>query len=107
MAERGLVALVLVCTNAREEHACCAGAGGAAVADAARRWLRERDLYWTRAAVVETSCLGMCSEAGAAVVLQPDDEWYAEVTPADVPDLLRTAFGEDGERLPDPVDVSV
>lgn len=103
MAERGLAALVLVCTNDRAEYACCADAGGVAVADAAREWFRERELFWSRVAVVETGCLGMCSESGAAVVVQPRNEWYAEVDPADVPALLAGVFGEEGTRIGDPV----
>ncbi|WP_256393666.1 (2Fe-2S) ferredoxin domain-containing protein [Natronoarchaeum rubrum] len=86
--DRGLT-WVLVCTNARDgEHAACAEAGGDAIVDAATDWLRERDLFWTEAAVVETSCLGLCSEDGAAVGFQPRDEWYADVRPEDVPELL-------------------
>lgn len=102
MDERGLAALVLVCTNDREEYACCSDAGGAAVAGATRDWLRERDLFWSRVAVAETSCLGMCSEDGAAVVFQPCDEWYAEVDPDEVSGLLAEVFGENGARIEDP-----
>jgi len=91
MRERGLAATVLVCTNERAEHAACA-ADGVAVADAVRDWLRERDRYWSEIAVAETSCLGLCSEAGAAVVVHPRDEWFAEVTPDDVPTLMTELF---------------
>jgi len=86
--DRGLT-WILVCTNGRDgEYAACAEVGGDAVVDAATDWLRERDLFWTEAAVVETSCLGLCSEDGAAVGFQPRDEWYENVRPADVPELL-------------------
>lgn len=95
MHDRGLETVVFVCTTAREEHACCGDVEGVDVADAARDWLRERDRYWTEVAVVETSCLGMCSEDGAAVLVQPADEWFANVAVDDVPALL-------GETLPDP-----
>ena len=88
---------VLVCTNAREEHACCSGAGGEAVLSAARSWLRERDLFWSRAAVVETACLGLCSEDGAAVAFQPRDEWYSDVRPGDVARLFEREFGTDAD----------
>jgi len=101
MRERGLDAVVLVCTNDREEHACCADVDGEAVADAAKRWLRDRDLFWSRVAVSETGCLGMCSADGAAVVVQPANDWYAELTPADVPEVLAASIGEAGERLPE------
>ena len=92
MRERGLAATVLVCTNERAEHAACAAADGVAVADAVRDWLRERDRYWSEVAVAETSCLGLCSEAGAAVVVHPRNEWFAEVTPDDVPALMTELF---------------
>lgn len=79
---------ILVCTNERSEHAACADAGGEAVLSEIQRWLRERDLFWTEAAVVETSCLGLCSEDGTAVAFQPRDEWFSDVTPEEVSDLL-------------------
>lgn len=80
---------ILVCTNARDgEYAACAEVGGDAVVDAATEWLRDEGLFWSEAAVVETSCLGLCSEAGVAVGFQPRDEWYADVRPDDVPELL-------------------
>jgi (2Fe-2S) ferredoxin len=93
--ERGLT-WVLVCTNDRSsEHACCADAGGEAVLSAVRTWLRERDLFWSRAAVVETACLGLCSEDGTAVAFQPRDEWYSDVRPEDVDGLLAREFEAD------------
>lgn len=90
---------VLVCTNDRSsEHACCADAGGEAVLSAVKSWLRERDLFWSRAAVVETACLGLCSEDGTAVAFQPRDEWYSDVRPGDVGRLLAREFETDGAR---------
>lgn len=88
-------ALVLVCTNDREEHACCGDAGGRTVADRVRAWLRERGLYWSPVAVSTTGCLGMCSEAGTGIVVQPHDEWFAEVQPEEVPALMERVFGAD------------
>ncbi|ELZ52662.1 MULTISPECIES: (2Fe-2S) ferredoxin domain-containing protein [Halorubrum] len=93
MHERGVSATVLVCTNERTEHAACAAVDGGAVADAVRDWLRERDRYWSEVAVAETSCLGMCSEEGVAVVVQPRDEWFAAVTVEDVPTLMAETVG--------------
>ena len=93
MHDRGVTATVLVCTNERTEYAACAAVDGVAVADAVREWLRERDRYWSEVAVAETSCLGMCSEAGVAVVVQPHDEWFAEVEVDDVPTLMTGLFG--------------
>jgi len=91
MRER-LSATVLVCTNERTEYAACAAVDGGDVADAVHDWLRERDRYWSDVAVAETSCLGMCSEAGVGVVVQPHDEWFAEVTVDDVPTLMTETF---------------
>ena len=93
MHERGVSATVLVCTNERTEYAACAAVDGGDVADGVRDWLRERDRYWSEVAVAETSCLGMCSEDGVAVVVQPHDEWFAEVTVDDVPTLMTETFG--------------
>lgn len=101
MRERGLDALVLVCTNDREEYACCGDVDAEAVADAAKQWLRDRDLFWSRVAVSETGCLGMCSDDGAAIVVQPANDWYAELEPADVPEVLAETIGEEGEHLPE------
>ncbi|ELZ38203.1 (2Fe-2S) ferredoxin [Halorubrum distributum JCM 10247] len=86
-------ATVLVCTNERTEHTACAAVDGGAVTDAVRDWLRERDRYWSEVAVAETSCLGMCSEEGVAVVIQPRDEWFAAVTVEDVPTLMAETVG--------------
>ena len=93
MHERGVSATVLVCTNERTEYAACAAVDGGDVADAVRDWLRERDRYWSEVAVAETSCLGMCSEDGAAVVVQPHDEWFTEVAVDDVGTLMSELFG--------------
>lgn len=96
----GYAALVLVCTNDRDgEYAACADAGGDAVRDAVADWLRERDAFWTRVRVAETNCLGLCSENGTAVAVQPRDRWYSDVTPEDVPALLRDEFGDDADDV--------
>ncbi|WP_323674178.1 (2Fe-2S) ferredoxin domain-containing protein [Halorubellus sp. PRR65] len=100
--ENGFAAHVLVCTTDRDgDYACCADASGDAVADAVRAWLRDRGVFWSRVHVAETSCLGLCSENGTAVAIQPRNEWYSDVRPADVPDLLAAAFGPDAERVAD------
>lgn len=88
---------VLVCTTDREEHACC-GADGEAVLAAAREWLRERGVLWSRVHLAETSCLGLCGD-GAGVAVHPRGEWYAGVTAGDVPELLAAEFGPGAERL--------
>ncbi|QGA82246.1 ferredoxin [Halomicrobium sp. LC1Hm] len=102
--ERGFSDHVLVCTNGREEHACCGEAGGEAVFDAVVVWLRERDLLWSRVYVAETGCLGLCSADGAAIAVHPRSNWYADVRPDEVAALLAEEFGPDGSRLGVPAD---
>lgn len=100
VSERGFTDHVLVCTNDRDaEYACCADADGRSVYGAVKRWLRERDVFWSRVHVAETSCLGLCSDGGAAVAVHPRCRWYSDVTPEDVPELLRDEFGPDATRL--------
>ncbi|ADB63793.1 hypothetical protein Htur_5162 (plasmid) [Haloterrigena turkmenica DSM 5511] len=95
-----LAAQVFVCTNDRDsEYVCCADVGGQATLEAVTDWLRERDAFWNPISVIETGCLGLCSEDGTAIAIQPRDEWYSDVRPAEVPDLLETEFGPDAERV--------
>ena len=92
--ERGFTDHVLVCTTDRESDlACCGDAGGDAVFEAVVDWLRERDVLWSRVYVAETGCLGLCSENGVAVAIQPRNRWYSDVTPAEVSTLLADEFG--------------
>lgn len=92
--------VVLVCANDRDgEYACCADAGADAVRKAIVGWLRDREAYWSRVAVARTSCLGLCSEGGVAVAVQPRDRWYSDVTPDDVPELMADEFGEGAGRV--------
>ena len=95
-----LDAHVFVCNNARDsEYACCADAGAEAVTVAVKEWLRERGAFWSSVSVSTTSCLGLCSEDGTALTIQPDDEWFSDVRPEEVPALLAAEFGPEGERL--------
>lgn len=98
--DEGFASQVLVCTNARDsEYACCADARGEDVYDAVKSWLRDRDVFWSRVHVAETSCLGLCSAEGTAVVVHPRSRWYSDVLPEDVPALLDGEFGADASRL--------
>jgi (2Fe-2S) ferredoxin len=98
--ENGFSDHVLVCTNDRDsEYACCADAQGKAVYDAVKSWLRDRGVFWSRVHVAETSCLGLCSADGTAVAIQPRNQWYSDVVPDDVPQLLAAEFGTDASQL--------
>ena len=95
-----LDAHVFVCTTDRDsEYASCGAAGAEATLEAVKDWLRERNAFWTSVTVTETSCLGLCSEAGTAISIQPRNTWYSDVQPGDVPALLESAFGPDAERV--------
>jgi len=90
-----LDAHIFVCTNDRNsDHACCADAGGAEVETAVKDWLRERDLFWSSVSVSTTSCLGLCSEHGTALSIQPRNQWYSDLTAEDIPKLLDAEFGQ-------------
>lgn len=98
--ERGFSDHVLVCAHRRDsEYACCADAGGEAVYEAVKRWLRDRDVFWSRVHVAETGCLGLCSDGGAAIAIHPRGRWYSDVRPDDVSGLLSDEFGRDASRL--------
>jgi len=94
-----LDAHVLVCTNSRDDYDCCADAGGEETLAAVKDWLRERDAFWSSISVAETGCLGLCSEGGAAISIQPRNEWYSDVQPDDVPALLESVFGPEANRV--------
>jgi (2Fe-2S) ferredoxin len=98
--ENGFTDHVLVCTNERgSEHACCAEAHGREVYNAVKTWLRDRDVFWSRVHVAETSCLGLCSADGTAIAIHPRGRWYSEVAPEEVPELLEGEFGPDASRV--------
>ncbi|WP_436346876.1 (2Fe-2S) ferredoxin domain-containing protein [Natronorubrum sp. FCH18a] len=97
-----LAAQVFVCTNERDsEYACCAEVGGRETLEAVKSWLRERNAFWSPISVTETGCLGLCSESGTAIAIQPRNEWYSDVRPEDVPALLEAEFGPNADRVGD------
>lgn len=98
--EDGFSDTVFVCTNARDSgRTSCADAHGGAVCEAVKSWLRQRDVFWSDVAVVETGCLGHCSAEGTAIAIHPRSRWYSDVRPKEVPDLLRGEFGAHASRL--------
>ena len=95
-----LAAHVFVCATDRDaEYACCGDAGSDEVVDAVKAWLRERNAFWSPIGVSTTGCLGLCSEGGTALTIQPRNEWYSDVRPEDVPSLLEDAFGPDADMV--------
>jgi (2Fe-2S) ferredoxin/2-polyprenyl-3-methyl-5-hydroxy-6-metoxy-1,4-benzoquinol methylase len=91
---------VFICDQQKPEGAsCCAARGSAGVIDALRREIASQGLLDV---VQVTTCgsLGLC-EHGPNMVVYPEGVWYCGLTPADVPELVRSQF-RDGvvlERL--------
>jgi (2Fe-2S) ferredoxin len=79
---------VLVCLNARppgHPKGSCAEKGSEALFDALKAMVKERGLGG-RIMVNRANCLKHCSQ-GITVAVQPDNAWYAKVTPADLPEI--------------------
>ncbi len=94
---RRLEAHVFVCTQTREEHSSCAAAYGDETLEAVKGWLRDRNAFWSPIGVTETDCLGLCSEGGTALTIQPHDVWYSDVKPTEVAEILTAAFGPEAD----------
>ena len=93
---------VLVCVNARppgNPKGSCGEKGAQSLYDALREIVQERGLQ-ERIMVNRTMCLKHCSR-GPVVVIQPDNVWYAGVTPDDLAEICRAHLegGEPVERL--------
>jgi len=91
---------VFVCDQQKPEGApCCAARGSGQVLEALRREVAARGL---EGEVQVTACcsLGLC-EHGPNLVVYPEGTWYSGVTPADVPEMVRSHFQEGApvERL--------
>src|ERR1017187_4320867 len=94
--------------TSRSPKVCLAARRGAR----ARSWRRcgAKSTHGLEDEVQVTACgsLGLC-EHGPNLVVYPEGIWYSGVTPADVPEIVRSHFQEDTpvERLagPDPADL--
>src|ERR1039458_7336261 len=84
---------VFVCDQQKPEGVpCCAARGSGQLLEALRREVAERGL---EGQVQVTACgsLGLC-EHGPNLVVYPEGIWYSGVTPADVPEIVRSHFQE-------------
>jgi (2Fe-2S) ferredoxin len=80
---------VFVCLNSRppgNAKGSCAEKGSEALCDALKARVREEGLH-DRVIVNRTNCLKHCSQ-GITVAVHPDNVWYAQVTEADLDDIL-------------------
>jgi (2Fe-2S) ferredoxin/predicted O-methyltransferase YrrM len=99
---------VFVCDQQKPEGVpCCAARGSGEVLEALRREVNARGLE-DEVQVTACGSLGLC-EHGPNLVVYPEGIWYSGVTPADVPEIVRSHFQEDSpvERLArtDPTDL--
>lgn len=58
--------------------------------------IEERDLS-SEVMITNTGCFGICSQ-GPVVVVYPENVWYKEVTPEDVPEIVESHF-ENGKKV--------
>ena len=93
---------IFTCTNRRPDghpKGSCGEKGSQALFDRLKAILKERGLDG-RVMVSRTYCLKHCSR-GPTVAVQPDNVWYAGVTPADLDEFCRSHLeaGRPVERL--------
>ena len=80
---------LFVCCNQREPgHArgCCDPEGNQALKDALKKEMKQRGLGAT-VRVNEAGCLDQC-EFGPTLVIYPQQIWYGNVKPSDVPRIV-------------------
>jgi (2Fe-2S) ferredoxin/SAM-dependent methyltransferase len=91
---------VFVCDRQKPEGVpCCTARGSGQMLEALRREINARGLE-DEVQVTTCGSLGLC-EHGPNLVVYPEGIWYSGVTPADVPEIVRSHFQEDApvERL--------
>ena len=70
---------ILVCTNEREAGKdCCSHVKGYEIFRELKDWAKSSGLS-SKVWVTRTGCLGFCNNAGATVVIYPDEIWFREV----------------------------
>ena len=84
---------VFVCDQQKPEGVpCCTARGAGQVLEALRREVNARGLE-DEVQVTTCGSLGLC-ENGPNLVVYPEGIWYSCVTPADVPEIVRSHFQE-------------
>lgn len=76
--------LLLVCTNSRENGACCATRGSEQLRDAIKARVKELGLP---VRVSKSGCLDMCN-SGPTVAIMPDNLWFGGVILDDVEAII-------------------
>ncbi len=84
---------VFVCNQQKPDGVpCCAARGSAPVLEALRREVGAQGLE-DQVLVTECGSMGLC-EHGPNLVVYPEGTWYSGVSPADVPEIVRSHFEE-------------
>jgi (2Fe-2S) ferredoxin len=101
---------LFVCNNRRPDDnpkGSCAAKGSAAVYDALKEQLFQRNLAKIEARACTASCLDQCA-TGVSILVEPDHFFYGRVTVEDVPEIVEAlASGGRVERLVlDPSDLA-
>jgi len=93
---------LFVCNNRRPDDnpkGSCAAKGSAAVHEALKVQLYQRNLAKVEARACTSSCLDQCA-TGVSILVEPDHFFYGRVTVEDVPDIVDAlASGARVERL--------
>jgi (2Fe-2S) ferredoxin len=93
---------LFVCTNRRPDDSpkgSCAAKGSAAIYDALKMQLFNRNLAKVEARACTASCLDQCV-TGVSILVEPDHFFYGRVTVEDVPAIVDAlATGTRVERL--------
>ena len=79
--------IIFVCTNWRQDGACCSKRSSGAVLDALKRYVKENGLKG-KVRVSQSGCMDLCSQ-GPNVMIFPDGLWYKDVQMKDVPTLIQ------------------
>ena len=78
--------ILFVCTNVREDGACCSQRDSAAIRAALKAYVKTHGLTGI-IRVSQSGCLDRCAQ-GPNVMVFPDHVWYSGVTAADVPTII-------------------
>lgn len=78
--------IVYVCLNERENGACCAAKGSAAIHAVLKEAVKARGLD-RQVRVSRSGCMDRCGR-GVNVLVFPDGIWYSEVSEGDIDTIL-------------------
>ena len=82
---------IFVCTNDKKgEGASCGDHQGEEVFRQLRQIAKDRGFH-PRIRIAQAKCLGQCAK-GVNIMSYPDNDWYCEVKPSDVPALAQKFF---------------